>query len=146
MLEGQRIEVIGPMQGDHKANTVLWLPATRTLLPSDMVHNQVVLWFVEHDAAQIAEYRRSLDRLYALDPLVVVSGHDIVGLPHDRSALDFTRDYLDVWPRLVKQARNGEDLVRLVKLAFPKVTDPNGDFSLRTSARVAKGEEPKWDE
>jgi hypothetical protein len=37
-------------------------------------------------------------------------------------------------------------LVRLVKHAFPRAVDPNGDFSLRTSARVAKGEEPKWDE
>jgi glyoxylase-like metal-dependent hydrolase (beta-lactamase superfamily II) len=146
MLEGQRIEVIGPMQGDHRVNTVLWLPATRTLLPSDMVHNQVVLWFVEHDGAQIAEYRRSLGRLYALNPAVVVPGHERPGLPHDRSALDFTRDYLDAWPRLVRQARDGEHLVALVKQAFPQATDPNGDFSLRTSARVAKGEEPKWDE
>lgn len=146
MLEGQAVKVIGPMQGDHSANTVIWVPSIRALFPSDMVHNQVVLWFVEHDAAQIAAYRKSIDKLAALNPKIIVPGHDLPGLPHDASALDFTRAYLDAWPDLVDKARNADELVKLVKARFPKAVDPNGDFSLITGARVAKGEEPKWDE
>ena len=145
-LEGHEIKVLGPMQGDHIANTVLWVPDMRALFASDMVHNQVVLWFVESDAAQIAAYGHSLDTLIALKPLIVVPGHERPGLPHDISALDFTKAYLDAWPKLAAKAKNAEELVRLVKQAFPQAVDPNGDFSLRTSARVTKGEEPKWDE
>ena len=145
-LEGQKIEILGPMQGDHIANTALWVPSIKALFPSDMVHNEVVLWFVESDASQIAAYRKSVEAMAALKPEIVVSGHDLPGLPHDRSALDYTLRYLDAWPRLAAKAKNAEDLVRLVKKAFPKSIDPNGDFSLRTGARVTMGEEPKWDE
>jgi glyoxylase-like metal-dependent hydrolase (beta-lactamase superfamily II) len=145
-LEGHEIKILGPMQGDHSANTALWVPDMKALFPSDMVHNQVVLWFVESDAAQIAAYRKSLDILTALNPEIIVPGHDLPGMPHDRAGLTFTRNYLDMWPILVARAKNADDLVRLVKAAFSFAVDPNGDFSLVTSARVAKGEEPKWDE
>jgi glyoxylase-like metal-dependent hydrolase (beta-lactamase superfamily II) len=145
-LEGHVIKIIGPMQGDHFANTILYVPEIKALFPSDMVHNQVVLWFVESDAAQIAAYRKSLDILIALKPEIVVPGHERPGLPHDASGLDFTKAYLDAWPVLAKRARNAAELVQLVKAAFPLAIDPNGDFSLITSARVTKGEEPKWDE
>jgi glyoxylase-like metal-dependent hydrolase (beta-lactamase superfamily II) len=145
-LEGHAIKILGPMQGDHSANTVLWVPEMRALFPSDMVHNQVVLWFVESDAAQIAAYRQSVEQLAALDPLIIVPGHEREGMAHDASSLAFTRSYLDAWPKLAAKARNADDLVQLVKKAFPQAIDPNGDFSLKTSARVTKGEEPKWDE
>jgi glyoxylase-like metal-dependent hydrolase (beta-lactamase superfamily II) len=110
------------------------------------VHNQVVLWFVESDAAQIAAYRNSLDTLIALQPEIVVPGHERPGMPHDASGLAFTKAYLDAWPVLAKKARNAAELVQLVKKAFPDAIDPNADFSLVTSARVTMGEEPKWDE
>jgi glyoxylase-like metal-dependent hydrolase (beta-lactamase superfamily II) len=145
-LEGHAIKILGPMQGDHSANTALWVPDMKALFPSDMVHNQVVLWFVESDAAQIAAYRKSLDTLMALKPEIVVPGHERVGLPHDASALTFTKAYLDAWPVMAKQAKNAAELVQRVKKAFPDAIDPNGDFSLNTSARVTMGEEPKWDE
>jgi glyoxylase-like metal-dependent hydrolase (beta-lactamase superfamily II) len=146
MLEGHEIKILGPMQGDHSANTVLWVPEIKALFPSDMVHNQVVLWFVEHDAAHIAAYRTSLDTLIALKPEIVVPGHERLGLSHNASGLVFTKAYLDAWPVLAKKARNAAELVHFVKKAFPDVVDPNGDFSLVTSARVTMGEIPKWDE
>jgi glyoxylase-like metal-dependent hydrolase (beta-lactamase superfamily II) len=145
-LEGHEIRILGPMQGDHSANTALWVPGMKALFASDMVHNEVVLWFVESDAAQIAAYRQSVETLAALKPEIVVPGHELPGMKHDRSGLDYTIRYLDAWPKLVAKARNADELVRLVKAAFPKSIDPNDDFSLRTSARVAKGEETKWDE
>jgi glyoxylase-like metal-dependent hydrolase (beta-lactamase superfamily II) len=145
-FEGHVIKILGPMQGDHSANTALWVPEMRALFPSDMVHNQVVLWFVESDAAQIAAYRQSVEQLAALDPLIIVPGHEREGMAHDASSLAFTRAYLDAWPKLAAKARNADALVQLVKMAFPQAIDPNGDFSLKTSAQVTKGEEPKWDE
>jgi glyoxylase-like metal-dependent hydrolase (beta-lactamase superfamily II) len=145
-LEGKEIKIIGPMQGDHSVNTALWVPEMKALFPSDMVHNQVVLWFVESDAAQISAYRKSLETLIALQPEIVVPGHDRPGLPQDTSALDFTKAYLDAWPLLAKKARNSGELVRMIKKKFPDMIDPNGDFSLITSAQVTMGEVPKWDE
>jgi glyoxylase-like metal-dependent hydrolase (beta-lactamase superfamily II) len=145
-LEGNEIKILGPMQGDHSANTVLWVPGMKALFPSDMVHNEVVLWFVESDAVQIAAYKQSVEMLAALKPQIVVPGHERPGMKHDRSGLDYTIRYLDAWPKLAAKAKTADELVKLVKVEFPKSIDPNDDFSLRTSARVTKGEEPKWDE
>jgi glyoxylase-like metal-dependent hydrolase (beta-lactamase superfamily II) len=146
MLEGHEVKILGPMQGDHSVNTVVWVPEIKALFPSDMVHNEVVLWFVESDAAQIAAYRQSVERLADLTPEIVVPGHDRAGMKHDRSSLDYTLRYLEAWPRLARKAKDAKDLVRLVKAEFPNSIDPNGDFSLATGARVTMGEEPKWDE
>jgi glyoxylase-like metal-dependent hydrolase (beta-lactamase superfamily II) len=145
-LEGHGVKILGPMQGDHSANTAIWVPEMKALFPSDMVHNEVVLWFVESDAAQIAAYRKSVERLAAMNPEIVVPGHERAGMKHDRSSLDYTLRYLDAWPRLALKAKDAADFVRLVKAAFPDSVDPNGDFSLITGARVTMGEEAKWDE
>lgn len=145
-LDGHEVKILGPMQGDHTANTAIWVPSMRALFPSDMVHNQVVLWFVEHDAAQIAAYRQSIETLARLNPAIVVSGHDQPGLPQDASAMRFTLDYIDAWQANTKIAKNSADLVARMKAAFPNAIDPNGDFSLTTGARVTMGEEAKWDE
>ncbi len=146
MLEGHEVKILGPMQGDHISNTALWVPSIRALFPSDMIHNQVVLWFVEHDAAQISAYRQSIEQLAKLDPKIVVSGHDQPGLPHDASAIRFTLDYIHAWQSNAKKAGNSAELVAMMKRAFPKAIDPNGDFSLVTGAKVTMGEEEKWDE
>jgi glyoxylase-like metal-dependent hydrolase (beta-lactamase superfamily II) len=145
-LEGHEVKILGPMQGDHAVNTALWVPSIRALFPSDMVHNQVVLWFVEHDAAQIAAYRQSIEELAKLNPKIVVSGHDQPGLRHDATAIRFTLDYIDAWQANAKKAKSSAELVAMMKRAFPKTIDPNGDFSLVTGAKIAMGEEPKWDE
>jgi glyoxylase-like metal-dependent hydrolase (beta-lactamase superfamily II) len=145
-LEGKEVKILGPMQGDHSVNTVIWVPGMKALFPSDMVHNQVVLWFVESDAAQITAYRQSVEQLAAMKPEIVVPGHERAGMKHDRSSLDYTLRYLEAWPRLALKAKDAADLVRLVKAEFPDSIDPNGDFSLITGARVTMGEEAKWDE
>lgn len=145
-LEGHEIHILGPLQGDHPTNTALWIPSIKALFPSDLVHNQVVLWFVESTPEQIAEYARNIDMLIALEPEIVVPGHEKKGLPHDRSGLEFTRDYLAAWPRLCAQAKDSAELVQLVKQAFPDAGDPNKDFALITSAAVSMGEEERWEE
>ncbi|NBC35457.1 MBL fold metallo-hydrolase [Novosphingobium sp. FSY-8] len=145
-LEGNEIRILGPMQGDHPTNTALWVPSIRALFPSDLVHNQVVLWFVESTPEQIAEYACNIDMLLALDPLIVVPGHEKKGMPHDRSGLEFTRDYIAAWPEMVAQAKDSTDLIQLMKARFPDAGDPNKDFALITSAQVAMGEAPRWDE
>lgn len=145
-LEGHEIQIIGPMQGDHDTNTVLWVPSIRALFASDMIHNQVVLWFVESTEAQIREYATNVQKLMDLKPQVVVPGHEKLGMPHDTSGLIFTRDYIARWLSAVKEVKRSDDLIALMKAAFPQATDPNKDFALITSAKVSMGEEPAWSE
>jgi glyoxylase-like metal-dependent hydrolase (beta-lactamase superfamily II) len=146
MLEGRELKVIGPMPGDHVHATALWAPSIKALFPGDLVYNQMHLWFGEHDAAGIAAWGRSLDRLAALKPDMVVPGHSKPGLPNDASGLEFSRRYVADWPRLVAASKDSADLRVRVQKSYPEAVDVLGDFLLGNSSKVAKGEQPAWQE
>lgn len=146
LLEGQPLKVLGPMRGDHVHATALWAPSIKALFPGDLVYNEMYLWFGEHDAAEVAEWGKSLEALAALQPTMVVPGHSKPGLPNDASGLDYSRRYIAAWPGLVAASKDSKDLMRRVEGAFPGSIDVLGGFLLGNSATVAKGEQPKWRE
>ena len=146
LLEGHPLKVLGPMAGDHVHATALWVPDLRALIAGDLVYNQMFLWMGEHSPADIVAWGKSLDQLAALDPLVVVAGHAKPGLPDDRSGLDFSRRYIAAWPKLVAASKDSADLRARVKAAYPDAIDILGDFLLGNSSKVAKGEQPAWQE
>jgi len=143
-LEGHALQVIGPMQGDHHHATALWVPSMKALFPSDLVFNEVHLWLGEHDPEQVTEWARSIERLAALEPEVVVAGHAREGLPDDVTGIEFTRRYLAEWPVLVSRAKGSAELQELVQASFPTTVDELDGFILGNSSKVATGEEPKW--
>lgn len=146
MLEGHALQVIGPMQGDHRHSTVLWIPTIRALVAGDIVFNEVHLWLGEHDLAAVAAWGDTVDQLLALDPAIVVAGHARPGLPDDVSGLRFTADYLAAWPQLVASSTSAADMQAQVRAAFPTTIDVLDNFILVNSTQVAKGEQPIWTE
>jgi glyoxylase-like metal-dependent hydrolase (beta-lactamase superfamily II) len=61
MLEGHRLQVIGPMQGDHVHSTALWAPDIRALFAGDLLYNEMFLWFGEHGPEEIAAWGAAVD-------------------------------------------------------------------------------------
>ncbi|MCL6250867.1 MBL fold metallo-hydrolase [Altererythrobacter sp. KTW20L] len=146
LLEGHELRVLGPMQGDHRHSTVLWIPAIRALVAGDIVFNEVHLWLGEHDATAVAAWGDTVEQLLALDPAIVVAGHARPGLPDDVSGLHFTQRYLAAWPQLVAQSNSAADMQARVRAAFPTTIDVLDNFILVNSTEVAKGEQPIWAE
>lgn len=145
-LEGHDIKVLGPMQGDHVHATAVWLPESRTLISGDLVFNEVFPWFGEHDAAAIAAWGKAIEDLKALKPMQVVAGHSREGLGNDPASLDYMSRYIATWQRAVAASKDSKELASRIKAAFPNTVDVMGDFLLGNSARVAKGEQPAWQE
>lgn len=146
MLEGHELKVIGPMQGDHVHSTALWAPGIRALFPGDIVYNEMFLWFGEHGPAEIAAWGEALARLAALQPEIVVAGHNRPGLPNDASGIEFSRRYIAAWPGLVAASKDSKDLQARVRAAFPGAVDVLDGFLLVNSSEVAMGEQPRWEE
>jgi glyoxylase-like metal-dependent hydrolase (beta-lactamase superfamily II) len=145
-LEGQEMKVVGPMWGDHIHSTALWVPSIKAVFAGDLLYNQMYLWFGEHDPADITAWGKSVDRLAALKPELVVAGHSKPGLPNDSSSLAFSRDYIAFWPAAVAAAKDSADLRERIRRRFPQSVDVLGGFLLDNSSKVAKGEAPKWQE
>jgi glyoxylase-like metal-dependent hydrolase (beta-lactamase superfamily II) len=145
-LEGHRIEILGPMQGDHQHSTALWIPSLRALIAGDLVFNQVHLWFGEATAAQRHAWHAVIDELASLDPVIVVAGHKRPGLPDDVSSLKFMRDYMEAFEDGVRQSQSSVELRQFIEERFPEAWDFVDDFILGNSAQVAMGETPPWQE
>jgi glyoxylase-like metal-dependent hydrolase (beta-lactamase superfamily II) len=146
MLEGRELKVIGPLQGDHVHATALWAPSIKALFPGDLVYNEMFLWFGEHDAKAIAAWGKAIETLTTLKPEIVVAGHSKPGLPNDASGLDYSRRYIADWPKLVAASKNSSELTAKIKAKYPDSIDVLGDFLLGNSTKVAKGEQPAWQE
>jgi glyoxylase-like metal-dependent hydrolase (beta-lactamase superfamily II) len=145
-LEGQRLEILGPMQGDHIHSTALHVPALRAVICGDLVFNRVHLWSGESLAEQRRAWLESIEQLSALDPMIVVAGHKVPGLPDDAEALRFTRSYLVAFEQAVARAKTSDDLIAAMRREFPDTEDFIDDFLLVNSAKVAMGEMPPWQE
>ena len=145
-LEGQRLEVLGPMQGDHLHSTAIYIPSLHAVIAGDLVFNKIHLWFGEATPETRKAWLASIDRLIALKPAIVVAGHKVPGLPNDASALTFTRNYLVEFEADIHKSKDSKELMQRIHKAFPDTQDVLGGFILTNSAQVAMGEAPPWQE
>jgi len=95
-LEGERLEIISKVMGDMRYNTMVWIPAIKTLYASDVLFNQAHPFTCEITAEERVEWREAIDKIETMGAEVIIPGHQKPGMLFDRSSLDFTRDYLAV--------------------------------------------------
>lgn len=145
-LEGHRVEIIGPMQGDHHNATALYVPSLRAVIAGDLVFHGIHPWLGEHLQAQRDAWIESLDRLIALEPRVVVAGHKLPQLDDDPASLAFTRQYILDFGRAAESSGSADELIAAMRAGYPDVQDVLDDFILVNSAKVAVGEVEPWKE
>jgi glyoxylase-like metal-dependent hydrolase (beta-lactamase superfamily II) len=145
-LEGHRIEILGPMQGDHAHSTAVWVPDAKTLVAGDLLFNQVHLWLGETTPTARLAWIESVNRLAALGAVTIVAGHKRPGLADDVGSLTFTKNYLETFNREIARSKKSEDLIARIRKEFPDTIDVLDNFILPNSAKVAMGEMPIWDE
>jgi glyoxylase-like metal-dependent hydrolase (beta-lactamase superfamily II) len=111
MLEGERIELLGPMHGDTAAITPVYVPALDTLITSDVAYVDTHLWLAENAKPdQVQAWRESIAELKTLGASTVIPGHRKAVSPNDDSVFDATLDYLDHWEAAIAESSNAEDL------------------------------------
>lgn len=145
-LEGKRLEILGPMQGDHYHATAIYIPSLQTLVTGDIVFNGIHVWLGECTPAQRDDWLKSLDTLMALKPKVVVAGHKQPNLPNDPAALQYTRDYIVEFGKAAQRSKTSAELIAAMEKRFPDVQDVLNNFILGESAKVGVGEIPPWEE
>lgn len=145
-LEGHRIEILGPMQGDHHHATALWVPSLKAMITGDLTFHGIHVWLGEHTAERRDAWIESLDRLMAYEPDVVVAGHKVPGLEDDPSSLAFTRQYIVDFSREAEKAKDSATMIARMQALYPDVIDVLDNFILPNSAQVGVGEVPPWEE
>src|SRR5260370_11175954 len=73
-FESSEIEVLKHIQGDTDENTMLWIPAQRTLIAGDVVINNMHVYTAETDSKARGKWLNSLNKIRELKPSVVILG------------------------------------------------------------------------
>ena len=145
-VDGQELQIIGPVQGDHVHATAIYVPSIKALIAGDIVFEDVHPWLGEHTPERRKAWVQTLDQLIALKPVIVVPGHQLPGEPQSPAALAFPRDSVVAFDKAAATAKTSPELASMMQTRFPKAHDVLGGFILGNSAKVGVGETPPWEE
>jgi hypothetical protein len=123
-LEGQPLEVISIGQGDTEHSTILHAPAIHAVVGGDVVYNQVHMMTAETDEKGREDWIASLDRIAALQPRIVVSGHKRAGAPDDPRTIGESRQYLRDFSRVAASEPTVEGIVSAMLELHPDRDNP----------------------
>jgi glyoxylase-like metal-dependent hydrolase (beta-lactamase superfamily II) len=122
-LEGQTLEVHGPVQGDAATNTYVWIPSIKAVITGDIVYQGVFPWTAETNTESRKAWLKTLDELTALGPTVVVAGHKDPKLKDDITGISATRSYLEDFEAAAAASKSADELEAKVKAKYPKLQE-----------------------
>lgn len=136
MLEGRRLEILGPFHADAPNSSVVWIPSIRTLVASDVIYDHAHAWLsATKSPAMMAEWLSVLDRLDALKPVVVVPGHAPSNQYLSPASIEYTRRYIKTFAEKMKEAPDGAALRAEMNRIYPDAAMP---FCLEYSSKILK--------
>lgn len=122
-IDGVDVQIMADRQGDvlKPANSYLWIPSQRTVITGDITFNGVHVWLAASSEASRAEWRRSIQQIADLRPLVVVAGHKSdVNAPDSPDVLAATAQYLTDFDAAKKASAAPDELVAAMRQKYPQ--------------------------
>jgi glyoxylase-like metal-dependent hydrolase (beta-lactamase superfamily II) len=141
-VDGAVVEIVPDVQGDvlEQSNSFVWIPSLKAVIAGDIVFDGTHTYLADSTKESRQEWRRSVDRIASLKPVVVVAGHKKTpGNPESAAALTFTRTYLDAFDAARRSASTPDELTAAMKKRFPEAVY---EYLLLASARQAFAPDP----
>ncbi len=132
-LEGEEIEVLGPMHGDTDLITPLYVPSLDTLIATDMAYVDCHVWVAENTTSdRLDMWRANLAVLEAIGAGTVIPGHRLDTSQNDASVFAYTRAYLDMWQQALAETSSANELTA-------RMMDGREDLGLAFAVQMAVG-------
>jgi glyoxylase-like metal-dependent hydrolase (beta-lactamase superfamily II) len=116
-LEGEQFPITGGVQGDGPGNSFVFMPSLKAVVAGDAVFDRVYFG-VPRDKAR-EDWMKTLDQISALQPAILVPGHEGPGAKHDLSAIDFMKKYIADWDANVAASKNAAEMRDRVMRQYP---------------------------
>jgi len=134
-LEGEELKVIQLGHTDTSSTTALHIPSIGLVISGDGVYNETHLYLAECDENARNGWLHALDKIEALHPQAVVSGHGVLHPDSSPRHIEQTRRYiLDFNESLARSSTYLELYERMLSL-YPDRVNPG---SLWAAAKAAK--------
>jgi glyoxylase-like metal-dependent hydrolase (beta-lactamase superfamily II) len=142
-LDGEKLEIVGDLQGDAAGNSYVWIPSLATVVTGDIVYDQVFPWTAETTPETRTAWGATLDKLAALGAKSVVPGHQKPEQKQDPSNVQFTQGYLEAYDTALASSKTPEELQAKIKAEYPDaaldvVLKIGSEASLKPPAKTAK--------
>ena len=126
---------VGPGATYHA--TVLHVPALGLVVGGDVIYGDCFQLLAEDTTPALrAQWKRSLDRVAALQPRVVIPSHAQPGNGYAPGHVADSKRYVEAWGELLPRAKTWQALEESVRKRFPGRV---GSFILRWSCQVPFG-------
>jgi glyoxylase-like metal-dependent hydrolase (beta-lactamase superfamily II) len=119
-LEGERFPITGPVQGaDGPGNSFVYIPPLKAVVTGDVVFDHVYFG-VPRDAAR-ENWLKTIDQITALQPAIVIPGHQGPGATDDMAAIAFMKKYIADWDKNVAASHSPEEMKAKVLGQYPNL-------------------------
>jgi glyoxylase-like metal-dependent hydrolase (beta-lactamase superfamily II) len=117
-LEGEQFPITGGVQGaDGPGNSFVYIPSLKAVVTGDIVFDRVYFG-VPRDAAR-ENWLKTITQITALNPAVVIPGHEGPGATHDMKAVDFMKKYIADWDVNVGRSKDAVEMKANVLRQYP---------------------------
>ena len=117
-LEGDTFPVTGGVQGsDGPGNSFVWVPPLKAVITGDIVFDHV--YFGVPRPEPRANWQKTIDQIAALNPAVVVPGHEGPGATRNMQSIEWMKKYMADWDANVPKAGSAAEMRSRVLAQYP---------------------------
>ena len=115
LLEGHELHITGEVMGDGPGNSFVHIPVLDAVVAGDIVFNRAHF----SPPADAAPLLATLAQIEALEPAILVAGHQPQGAPNDPGAIEFMRNYIADFERFRAGSTSAAELEAKMREKYP---------------------------
>ena len=117
-LEGEQFPITGGVQGaDGPGNSFVYIPSLKAVVTGDIVFDQAYFG-VPRDAAR-DNWMKTVAQIAALNPAIVIPGHEGPAATHDMRAIEWMKKYIADWDSNVAKSKTAAEMRTNVLSQYP---------------------------
>src|SRR5687767_8449326 len=117
-LEGEEFPITGGVQGaDGPGNSFVWVPSLKAVVTGDIVFDRVYFGVPRDQARQ--NWQKTIDQIAALNPAIVIPGHEGPGATRDMRSIEFMKKYIADWDVNVARSKTAAEMRANVLKQYP---------------------------
>src|SRR5450755_3105470 len=116
-LEGEQFPITGGVVGDGPGNSYVYIPSLKAVVAGDTVFDRVYFGVPKDKGRE--DWMKTLDQISALQPAILIPGHEGPGAKHDLSAVAFIKKYIADWDANVAKSKDAAEMRAKVVKQYP---------------------------
>lgn len=119
-LEGEQFPITGPVQGsDGPGNSFVSIPSLKAVVTGDIVFDHVYFGVPRGKARE--DWSKTIDQVTALQPAIIVPGHEGPGATRDLRSIQFMKKYIADWDANVASSKDAAEMKAKVLAQYPEL-------------------------